>query len=60
VTDGTNKAGYKTITVTVAGGAVVRDNRKPAALSDLKPGQRVLVVQAPQRTYVVARTPKTP
>jgi hypothetical protein len=60
MTEGTKTASYKTITLTVAGGAVVRDNRKPAALSDLKAGQRVVVVQAPQRTFVIARTPKTP
>lgn len=60
MTEGTRKASYKTVTVTVPGGAVVRDNRNPAALSDLKAGQRVLVVQAPKRTFVIARTPKTP
>ena len=60
MTEGTRKASYKTVTVTIPGGAVVRDNRKPAALSDVKAGQRVLVVQAPQRTFVIARTPRTP
>ncbi len=30
----------------------MRDNRKPASLSDLKAGQRVVVVQAPKRTLV--------
>jgi hypothetical protein len=60
MTDGTRKASYKTVTLTIPSAAVVRDNRRPAALSDLKSGQRVLVVQAPERTFVIARTPKTP
>jgi hypothetical protein len=28
-------------------------------LSEVKPGQSVIVVQAPKRTLVVARTPRT-
>jgi hypothetical protein len=59
ITEGTAKATYKTVTVTVPAGAVVRDNRQKAALSDVKAGQRVLVLTAPKRTYVIARTPKT-
>ena len=58
ITEGTAKATYKTVTVTVPAGAVVRDNRQKAALSDVKAGQRVLVLTAPKRTYVIARTPK--
>jgi hypothetical protein len=58
ITEGTRKATYKTVTVTVPAGAVVRDNRQKATLSDVKTGQRVLVLTAPKRTYVIARTPK--
>jgi maltose-binding protein MalE len=57
ITDGTAKANYKTTTVTVPADAVVRDDRQKASLSDLKAGQRVLVLVAPKRTLVVARTP---
>lgn len=60
MTDETGKASYQTVTLTIPSAAVVRDNRRPAALSDLKSGQRVLVVQAPKRTFVIARSPKTP
>jgi hypothetical protein len=59
ITEGTPKASYKTVSVTVPAGAVVRDNRHKATLSDVKAGQRVLVLTAPKRTYVIARTPKT-
>jgi hypothetical protein len=60
ITEGTPKATYKTVTVTVPANAVVRDDRRKAALSDLKAGQRVLVLHAPKRTYVIARTARTP
>jgi hypothetical protein len=58
LTEGTPKASYKTVTVTIPADAVVRDNRQTASLSDVKAGQRVIVVTAPKRTYVIARTPK--
>jgi hypothetical protein len=58
ITEGTRKAAYKTVTVTVPANAVVRDDRQKATLSAVKAGQRVLVLTAPQRTYVIARTPK--
>ena len=58
LTEGTPKATYKTVTVTVPANAVVRDNRQTASLSDVKAGQRALVLTAPKRTYVIARTPK--
>ncbi|HXD66103.1 MAG TPA: hypothetical protein VNV17_15885 [Solirubrobacteraceae bacterium] len=58
ITEGTPKASYKTVSVTVPAGAVVRDNRQKATLSDVKAGQRVLVLTTPKRTYVIARTPK--
>jgi hypothetical protein len=58
ITEGTPKASYKTVTVTVPAGAVVRDDRKPATLADVKPGQRVLVFTGPHQTHVIARTPE--
>jgi hypothetical protein len=58
ITEGTRKAIYKTVTVTVPANAVVRDNRQKATLSDVKAEQRVLVLSAPKRTYVIARMPK--
>jgi hypothetical protein len=58
LTEGTRKAGYKTVTVTIPVNAVVRDNRQKATLTAVKAGQRVLVLAAPKRTYVIARTPK--
>ena len=56
ITEGTAKATYKTVTLTIPSTARVRDNRQMATLSDLKAGQRVIVVQAPKRTFVVAHT----
>ncbi len=58
ITEGTPKATYKTVTVTVPANAVVRDNRQRATLSAVKAGQRVLVLTAPKHTFVIARTPK--
>jgi hypothetical protein len=58
ITEGTPKATYKTVTVTVPADAIVRDNRQKATLSAVKAGQRVVVLTAPKRTYVIARTPK--
>ena len=57
ITEGTAKATYKTTTLTIPAGAIVRDDRHNASLSDLKAGQRVLVLAAPKRTLVIARTP---
>lgn len=59
IAEGTPKATYKTVTVTIPADAVVRDNRQKATLSAVKPGQRVIVVTAPRRTHVIARTPRT-
>ncbi len=60
IREGTKTATYKTVTLTIPSNALVRDNRRASALSALTDGQRVAVVQAPQRTWVVARTPRTP
>jgi hypothetical protein len=58
ITEGTRNATYKTVSVTVPANAVIRDNRQQATLSDVKAGQRVLILTAPKHTYVIARTPK--
>ncbi|MGI9184928.1 MAG: hypothetical protein ACR2GZ_08190 [Solirubrobacteraceae bacterium] len=56
LTEGTKKQTYKTLTLTIPSTAKVRDDRQPASLSALRSGQRVIVVTAPQRTLVIART----
>jgi hypothetical protein len=58
ITEGTKKHVYKTVTLTIPGNAIVRDDRRAAQLSDLKAGQRVLVAQGPSRTRVLARDPR--
>jgi hypothetical protein len=60
IREGTKTATYKTVTLTVPSNAVVRDDRRASALSALTAGQRVGVVRAPRRTWVIARTPRTP
>jgi hypothetical protein len=55
IAEGTKKATYRTVTMTIPTAAHVRDNRQTATLSDLKPGQRVVVIETPARTWVVAR-----
>jgi hypothetical protein len=55
--EGTKRATYKTVTLTIPAAARVRDDRHLASLSDVKKGQRALVIQAPMRTLVIARTP---
>jgi hypothetical protein len=56
--EGTKRATYKTVTVTLPTSAVVRDNGQGASLSAVKDGQHVIVLQAPMRTFVIARTPR--
>ncbi len=56
--DGTKTATYRTVTLTVPATAHVRDNGAKAALTDIKSGQRALVIQAPQHTWVIARSAK--
>ena len=56
ISEGTMRAGFKTVTLTIPSTAQVRDNRQKATLADLKAGQRVIVVQAPNRTLVAAHT----
>lgn len=56
LTEGTRTDAYRTVTETIPTTARIRDDRAKATLSALKPGQRVLVVQAPKRTFVRAHT----
>ena len=58
IKEGTKKATYRTVTVTIPTGAKVRDNGKSASLSQVTAGQRVGVVQGPKRSWVIARTAK--
>ena len=60
IREGSRKATYKTVTLTIPSSAKVRDNRQASRLSALTGGQRVAVVQAPKRTWVTARTAPTP
>jgi hypothetical protein len=60
IREGTKKATYKTVMLTIPSNAKVRDNRQASTLSALTAGQRVAVVQAPQRTGVIARSAPTP
>jgi hypothetical protein len=60
ITEGTPKATYKTVTLAIPANAVVRDDKQKSSLSSVKAGQRVLVVTAPNRTLVIARTARTP
>jgi hypothetical protein len=56
ITEATPKATYKTVTLTIPANARVRDDKQKSSLVSVKSGQRVLVVSAPQRTLVIART----
>ena len=56
--EGTKKATYKTVSLTIPANAVVRVNKQAAKLSDVKSGQRAAVVRGPKRTLVVARDAK--
>jgi hypothetical protein len=58
MTDGTRRASDQTVTLTIPVTARIRDNHQPATLAALKPGQRVIVIQAPKRTFVIAHTPR--
>jgi hypothetical protein len=60
IREGTKNATYRTVTLAIPSNAKVRDDRRASALSALTPGQRVAVVQGPKRTWVIARSVKTP
>lgn len=55
LTEGTNKATYKTVTLTIPTNARVRDNGEQATLADVKVGQKAVVVQGPNHVLVRAR-----
>lgn len=55
--EGTATKTYRVVTLTIPATAKVRDNRQTATLASVKPGQRVVVVQGPHATRVIARTP---
>jgi hypothetical protein len=57
LTEGTRAASYRSVTVTIPTDARIRDNGARADISSLKAGQRALVISAPRRTLVIARTP---
>lgn len=57
--EGTKTSSYKTVTLTIPAGATVRVNGQPGTLSQVTDGQRAIVVTLPQRTLVIAHTPKT-
>jgi hypothetical protein len=46
----------KTVTLTIPSSARVRDNGHKSTLANVTAGQRAVVVQAPKRTVVIART----
>jgi hypothetical protein len=54
VREGTRKATYKTVTLSIPAGATIRLDRKPAQLADLRAGDRVRVLHGPKRTRVAA------
>jgi hypothetical protein len=54
INEGTKTATYKTVTLTIPAGAVVRRNGVPAQLSDLRSGDLLTVIQSPASTAVVA------
>jgi hypothetical protein len=54
ITEGTPKASYKTVTLTIPADARIRDDERKTSLSSVKAGQRVLVLTAPRRTLVIA------
>jgi hypothetical protein len=55
ITERTKNAVYKDATLTIPSNARVRVNHQKATLSQLKSGQHVLVISAPNRTLVIAR-----
>lgn len=56
VTDGTRHASDQKVTLTIPAHARVRNDRRPAALSSLHAGERVVVIQLPRRAVVRARS----
>jgi maltose-binding protein MalE len=55
---GTKKRAYRTETVTIPTNAVVRDDGQKATLSEVKAGQRAILVRGPKRWFVLAHNPR--
>lgn len=55
---GTRRASYRTVTVNLPAHTHVRDNHQRSTLSQVKPGQRALVIRAPHRALVIAHAPR--
>jgi hypothetical protein len=55
IREGTRTATYKTVTLEIPANARIRVNRRAAKLSDVKKGQRAVVVRGPRGTRVNAR-----
>lgn len=58
IKEGTPKATYKVVTLTIPSGATVRRDDAKASLGDLKPGDRVRVTDSPRGTFVNADSPQ--
>jgi hypothetical protein len=58
ITEGAKHGADRTVMLTIPAGARVKDDRRQASLAAVKPGQRALVLVAPRRTLVIARTPR--
>jgi len=58
ITEGTKRAVYKQLTLTIPSDAKVRNNGTVATLDSLTQGERALVLQTPRGTFVVAHTPR--
>jgi hypothetical protein len=54
ITEGTDSEKYKDATVTIPSDATIVRNGKKASLDDLKDGDRIHVMQSPERTFVLA------
>ncbi|HLH64931.1 MAG TPA: hypothetical protein VKV27_04470 [Solirubrobacteraceae bacterium] len=55
IVEGTARRTYRTVTLTIPASAIVRVDRRRSTLAGVAPGQRVIVVQGPRRTVVIAR-----
>jgi len=59
IREGTRTRTYRTLSITVPSNARIRNAGHPAALSQLTPGEHVLVTQGTPRMRVVARPART-
>lgn len=54
IADGTRRAVYKDVTITIPADARIRRGHRRATLADLRAGDRVAVIQGPRQTFVLA------